>query len=247
MKDRFKVIGYYICEINDTPGWLQGISRQILSVSGCIGEQHPRWECFMGGWLKGEAREYQEKLRLDGEQYREFSETANCLFDAQRLDVDCRFLKLSDAGDFYEKFCQAVPSCVVSISTTMEYYKILLDELKGSNSHALMNGENDNSPCLGNDILGWDIGGFHSFLCNSLQKELPDVRFNDVGLLCNVFSEVEGFTRQIQGKGEPVEWIPCRIGMHGQNAEFDWLTGGGKWEKQGQQERQDSPHGQSVF
>ncbi len=44
-----------------------------------------------GGWLKGEAREYQEKLRLDGEQYREFSETANCLFDAQRLDVDCRF------------------------------------------------------------------------------------------------------------------------------------------------------------
>ena len=175
MKDCFKVIGYYICEINDTPGWFQGISRQILSVSGCIGEQHPRWECFMGGWLKGEAREYQEKLRLDGEQYREFSETANCLFDAQRLDVDCRFLKLSDAGDFYEKFCQAIPCCVVSISTTMEYYKILLDELKGSNSHALMNGENDNSTCLGNDILGWDIGGFHSFLCNSLQKELPDV------------------------------------------------------------------------
>ena len=164
MKDRFKVIGYYICEINDTPGWLQGISRQILSVSGCIGEQHPRGECFMGGWLKGEAREYQEKLRLDGEQYREFSEKANCLFDAQRLDVDCRFLKLSDAGDFYEKFCQALPCCVVSISTTMEYYKILLDELKGSNSHALMNGENDNSTCLGNDILGWDISGFHSFL-----------------------------------------------------------------------------------
>lgn len=199
----------------------------------------------MGGWLKGEAREYQEKLRLDGEQYREFSETANCLFDAQRLDVDCRFLKLSDAGDFYEKFCQALPCCVVSISTTMEYYKILLDELKGSNSHALMNGENDNSPCLGNDILGWDIGGFHSFLCNSLQKELPDVRFNAVGLLGNVFSEVEGFTRQIQGKGEPVEWIPCRIGMYGQNTVFDRLTGG-KWEKQGQREKQDSPHGQSV-
>ena len=35
----FKAIGYYICEIIDTPEWLQGISRQILSVSGCIGEQ----------------------------------------------------------------------------------------------------------------------------------------------------------------------------------------------------------------
>ena len=129
---------------------------------------------------------------------------------------------------------------MVSISTTMKYYKILLDELKGSNSHALMNGENDNSPCPGNDILGWDIGSFHSFLCNSLQKELPDARFNDVGLLCNVFQEVEEFAHQIQGKGEPVEWIPCRIGVYEQNAEFDRLTGGGKWE------RQDSPHGQSV-
>ena len=27
-------------------GLYQGGSRQILSVSGCIGEQHPRWECW---------------------------------------------------------------------------------------------------------------------------------------------------------------------------------------------------------
>lgn len=55
MKDCFKVIGYYICEINDAPGWLQGISRQILSVSGCIGEQHPRCECGKYG-MKGYLR-----------------------------------------------------------------------------------------------------------------------------------------------------------------------------------------------
>ena len=73
--ESFKVIGYYICEIIDTPEWLQGISRQILSVSGCIGEQHPRWECFMGGWGKGSAREYQERLQLDEGRYRDFSET----------------------------------------------------------------------------------------------------------------------------------------------------------------------------
>lgn len=223
MKDRFKVIGYYICEINDTPGWLQGISRQILSVSGCIGEQHPSRECFMSGWSKEEARKYREKLQLDRERYREFSETAGSLFDAKRMDVDCRFLKLSDAKDFYEKFCQALPCCIVSISTTMEYCKMLLNELKGSSSHALMNGENDNSSCLGNDILGWDIGGFHSFLCNSLQKELPDARFNDMGLLGNAFQEAERFAHQIQGKGEPVEWIPCRIGVYEQSEEFDRL------------------------
>lgn len=39
----FKVIGYYICEVRDIPEWLHGISGQLLSVSGCLGEQHPRW------------------------------------------------------------------------------------------------------------------------------------------------------------------------------------------------------------
>ena len=209
----FKVIGYYVCEICDTPEWLQGISRQLLSVSGCIGEQHPRWECFMGGWDKEALQKYQEKLWLNKERYRELSETAKRLFDAKRLDVDCRFLRLSDAKDFNEKFCRSVSCRVVSIATTREYYGILADELKGRNSYGLMNGEKDSSPCLGNDILGWDISGFHSFLCNSLQKDLPDANFNHMGLLDHDFPEVVRFAHQIKGKGEPVEWIPCRVGV----------------------------------
>lgn len=216
----FQVIGYYICEICDTPEWLQGISRQLLSVSGCIGEQHPGWGCFMGGWGKEEIQEYQERLQLDKERYRELSETAKRLFDAERLDVDCRFLQLSDAVDFYKKFCRAASCRVVSISTTAEYYEILADELKDSNSHRRMNGEKDSGPCLGSDILGWDISGFHSFLCNSLQKDLPDAKFNHMGLLDHDFPEVVRFARQIRGKGEPVEWIPCRIGAAADPEQF---------------------------
>ena len=99
------------------------------------------------------------------------------------------------------------------VNQTVEDYEILAGELKSSNSHGRMNGEDDRSPCLGNDILGWDISGFHSFLCNSLQKELPDIKFNHMGLLDHDFQEVAHFAGQIKGKGEPVEWIPCRIGV----------------------------------
>lgn len=212
--ESFQIIGYYICEITDTPRWLQGISRQILSVSGCVGEQHPRWECFMNGWKKGEDLEYQKRLRLDQELYRECSEMASSLFGAGKLDVDSRFLQLSDAKDFHERFCRVIPCRVVSISTMGAYYRVLEEELKGSHSHGLMNGGSDSGSWIGNDILGWDISGFHSFLCNLLQKELLDARFNGTGLLENGFHEVEGFARQIQGKGEPVEWIPCRIGVY---------------------------------
>lgn len=210
----FKIIGYYICEVVDTPEWLHGIGKHLLSVSGCFGEQHPKWECFMGGWGKGEGQEYQKRLRMNDKQYSEFLEAASRLFSSRRMDVDCRFRQLSDALDFYKKFCRTIPCHVVSISTVPEYFRTLEQELEGSNSCGLLNGEMDSSVWIGSDILGWDISGFHSFLCNSLQKDLQLARFNDLGLLENDFCEVVDFAHRIQGQGEPVEWVPCRIGAH---------------------------------
>lgn len=176
----FRTIGYYICEVVDTPEWLHGIGRHLLSVSGCFGEQHPKWECFMGGWGKGEGQEYQKRLRMNDKQYSEFLEVASHLFSRRRMDIDCRFRQLSDAQDFYKKFCRAIPCRVVSISTVPEYFQILEQELEGNNSYGLMNGEMDSGAWIGNDILGWDISGFHSFLCNSLQNDLQLARFNDL-------------------------------------------------------------------
>ncbi len=212
--EQFKVIGYYICGIINASEHLQGIGKQILSVSSCIGEQHPKWECFMGGWSKGERQEYQNFLRMDDEQYKEFSDAANRLFELRRIDVDCRFFRASDAQDFYKRFCTGIACRIVSISTTKKYFKILAKELKGSNSHGVMNGSIDNSLWIGNDILGWDIAGFHSFLCNSLQVGLPGVKFNDIGLLANDFHDVISYAEQIKGLGEPVEWFPCRLGIY---------------------------------
>ena len=63
-------------------------------------------------------------------------------------------------------------------------------------------------------ILGWDSAGFHSFLCNSLQIGLPGVKFNNIGLLTNDFCDVISYAEQIKGLGEPVEWLPCRLGIY---------------------------------
>lgn len=176
--EQFKVIGYYICGVTAAPEYLHSIGKQILSVSGCIGEQHPKWECFMGGWRNGENQEYKNFLKMNDEQYKKFSDTANHLFDLKRIDVDCRFLRASDAQNFNKEFCSGISCRIVSVSTTPKYFEILAKELKGSNSYGLMNGNVDNSLWIGSDILGWDIAGFHSFLCNSLQVGLSGVKFN---------------------------------------------------------------------
>ena len=87
-REHFQTIGYYLCEIVEVPEWLHGPDRQMLSVSGCIGEQHPRWECFMGGWDKEALQKYQEKLWLNKERYRELSETAKpILFDLKSQHI----------------------------------------------------------------------------------------------------------------------------------------------------------------
>lgn len=211
--DHCQVVGYYICEIKDAMEWLNGIGKQVLSVSGCIGDQHPKWECFLGGWCKGESQEYQKSLRMNDEQYREFTETANRLFDAKRMDVDSRFLKLSDARYVHKRFCSAIPCRVVSISTLPEYMEELAEEWEGD-GYGLTSGETDGGLWIGSDILGWDMSGFHSFLCNSLQDGLPAARFNDIGLLENDFHEVIRYAKQIEGLGEPVKWIPCKVGAH---------------------------------
>lgn len=212
--EQFKIIGYYICEIIDRPECLHGIGKQVLSVSDCIGEQHPKRECFMDGWCKGEKQEYQNLLNIDDEQYKELSVAANQLFDLRQIDVDCRFLHLSDAQNFYKKFYSGITCHIVSISTTPMYFEILEKELKASNSHGVMSGNLDDSLWIGNDILGWDISGFHSFLCNSLQSSLHEINFNNLGLLANDFHDVISYAEQIKGLGEPVEWLPCRLGIY---------------------------------
>lgn len=55
--------------------------------------------------------------------------------------------------------------------------------------------------------------------------------------------EVEGFAYQIDGKGEPVEWISCRIGVYEQSAGFYRLMGGERWDRQEEQDRQGQPDG----
>lgn len=211
----YKIIGYYICELGNVPDWLRIRSNAMLSVSNCLATLHPDLTgCF---WDKNDSerlhKEYANKLNWKAGQAEAIrSEICNLL--EKKLAVDGRFLCLEDARHFYQTYFSETNSMIVSVSTTEAFYDILRSEFvenSATNKVDFMTGEEDEGELLGYDILGWDISGFHSFLCNHLQKELPDARFNEFTLLENDFNEVAEFARQIQGKGEPVEWIPCRI------------------------------------
>ena len=71
---------------------------------------------------------------------------------------------------------------------------------------------------IGYDIIGLEWGGFiHSYLCNGLQKDIAEkfpLTVNDYSLIQNPYEQVKEFADYIQGKGEPVYWIPVAMYEH---------------------------------
>lgn len=211
----FKIFGYYICEKISVPDFLGIKSDEMITISGCFSGIHPDLSyCYFNNIRKQERMEYQEKWKLHSDKVTMLQNDIHNMFE-KSLAIDGRFLNLEDAKKICMNYFDANKCVIVSVSTTEEYYKVLTEELSENSSgiNNFFSGVEDKNSMLGYDILGWDFSGFHTFLCNSLHKELEMPRFNKYCLLDNDFEVVEDFAKQIQGKGEQVEWIPCRIGI----------------------------------
>ncbi len=214
MKGMYKVLGYYICEKLVVPDYLNIQSEKIITVSNCFLGTHPDLTyCYFQNDRKRERLDYNKKWHITEEKAVILQNDIHSMFE-NCLAIDGRFLNVEDAAKMREKYFDENQCVIVSVSTTDEYYKVLTKELRenSSGSNHFFSGIDDKNALLGYDILGWDISGFHTFLCNNLHKELERIRFNQYCLIENDFEIVKEFAGQIQGKGEPVEWIPCRIG-----------------------------------
>lgn len=216
----FKSIGFYICPIIAAPKVLGINSREMLSVSPCFNDIEPILEVndYYKGWSEGEnwceteKENHKKLLQLDDSEYMELLTFVHRLCENRVLDVDGRFTNLSDAKSIFNGYFKKLNYKLVSVSTTDEYFKIFENEHSYPKEGWKLCGETDDSKLLGYDILGWDFDSFHTFLCNGLNKELQQARFNELCLLENDFSEIEKFTENIAELGEDVYWLPFRIG-----------------------------------
>lgn len=210
----YRVLGYYICEKLVVPDFLDIKGDEIITVSDCFSGIHPDLTyCYFINNRKKERIEYHKKWDITEEKAVLLQNDIHSMFE-RCLAIDGRFSNIEDAKRIREKYFDENKCVIVSVSTTEEYYKVLKEELSENSSgiNNFFSGVEDKNIMLGYDILGWDFSGFHTFLCNSLHKELELIRFNKYCLIENDFELVQNFALQIQGKGEPVEWIPCRIG-----------------------------------
>ena len=203
MKNKFVIIGYYICEYALSPSFLGGISKKNISISNCFCNHEPQIFLCHGWKPKGDDQEYINCFSSK-EKYIKMSHEITTLLNKGLFATDGRFLRKEDALYFYKEYFNDSKHILVSVCVKDEYINLLGD---GFNIEKISVNEIDGN-IIGYDIIGWDISGFHSFLCNGLQKQFPDVKFNSYGLLDETYCKTEQMSYSIQGMGEPVDWIP---------------------------------------
>lgn len=206
MKNKYLMIGYYICEYTFSPSFLSGISEKNISVSECLCTHEPRvFLCY--GWKPDGNKQEYINCFSSKEKYIKMSEEITDLLHKCLFTADGRFLRKENALYFYKEYFNNLKHILVSVCAKDEYIKMLGDDFKIENEPVNEIEEN----LIGCDIIGRDISGFHSFLCNSLEKRFIDVKFNSYGLLNETYCKTEQMSLDIQGMGEPVDWIPVML------------------------------------
>jgi len=215
----FLNFGYYIVEPAPTPKYLNLKCEQVITVSGCICNIHPSLTGLLFHLeLEQQQLEYKKSLFLSDEDFTSLQEMILHLYTGNRLDVDSRFVNLSDALLICNKYLYDQPNIkVISLALENVYKDTFIEEVGCClNATSLENQKNDGN-FLGYDILGWDFSYFHTYLCNSLNQDISDkypLKVNKHGLLQNPYPQVKIFSEYIDGKGEPVMWFPFAVYEH---------------------------------
>lgn len=204
----FITLGYYICPIADTPSYLNTISKKFISVSECLCDHQPQLS-FCAGWKPdGDNEDYRKKYHLSSSAYQMMSAEIGQLFANELFYSDGRFLRKEDAVLFYKTYFRSPEIILACLKTEQENIRNLDDGFTYTQEKET---DSTSRKMLGYDIIGWDVGGFHSFLCNHLHKEFNHIKFTALGLLDMDYREVAAMAQMIQGKGEPVDWMACRV------------------------------------
>jgi hypothetical protein len=216
---KFLNFGYYIAEPAPTLEWSGVKCRQILTATDCICNLHPNMKGSF--WISAnedsskQHDEYQKLLGISDDEFSVLKEFVARLFDVGKIDVDGRFVDLADAAEFSVRYLANIPAAkIISLHLSEDFREEFVKGLPKMNAPIFADCTETTGEFLGYDILGWDWGAFHSFHCNALTEVISEkycLELNDFGLIQNSYSQVKEFAEYIDGKGEPVLWLPFAV------------------------------------
>lgn len=159
--------------------------------------------------------------------YREMQIWIANKFAEKKIGLNSMFMTLPAAQEFYRTFVSHISDLkLIGISLHQKYVTAFVEESCNYSDpeygmrNNLLKGtllSLANTIELGYEILGYEMSGFHSYICNSLheeyQKKFPTFKLNQWGLIApeGLAETLASFTNAEIEDAEPVFWLPWKL------------------------------------
>lgn len=202
----------------------QLIPEFVHSVSECICEQHPALE-MLWGTSKHSKDQYRERLRLSEEDFLKLTEWVEVHQESGELGYPQTIQTAELAKIFRDRFFSHIELDIIEIGLPESYVAEFLaqgDEGESPERYGVERfvlGHERDEPTgqfLGYEVLGYENGMFHSYLCNGLERDFAEefsFKLNNHGFV-STLEEAERYctySNQEHIETEPVLWLPWAI------------------------------------
>ncbi|GGA18307.1 hypothetical protein GCM10008018_72820 [Paenibacillus marchantiophytorum] len=214
--------GYYLVKPMKRANYLDKeiMPEEILSASNCICDNYPDIGVC---WDKSESKkqEYMKQLNLSQDSFTSMEQWVEQEFDSKKLGFPHVFMSVQSAREFYHRYLNHITGIkLIGIGLPPEIIENLKEDFGAEgffygveynisqNKILEMNGNT-----LGYEILGYEYGAFHSYICNSLFEYYnKNISFslNENGFIRTLDEayRLSQYTNdEIKGT-EPVLWLP---------------------------------------
>ncbi|MEM5003980.1 hypothetical protein WKH54_02885 [Priestia megaterium] len=221
--------GYYIITPIARPDYMDKklIPNTILSASDCICDFHPEINILWGS-SKEEKHKYIQRLNISQSTYKEMETWVEEKFKREVFAYPQVFTTLEIAKEFLCKFLSHLSDAkIIGIGLSEKHveefikYEEPFSEAENQNGveRLLLNGlpiEQKDLKFLGYEVIGYENGGFHSYLCNRLEKDFNEhFKFilNQNGFMPSLEDAIRycNYSNNEDVGTEPVLWHPWAI------------------------------------
>lgn len=222
--------GYYIISPLTRAEYMDKtiLPETIISASDCLCDFHPEIDILWGSSNKSK-QNYSKKLNLSKETYEEMEKWVEDKFEEETFQFPQLFTTVHLAREFAKKFLHHLNDIrIIGIGLPENLVQAFLDEAETLSKSSkeqygietlLLNRtpmEIQGADIKGYEVLGFEFGKFHSYICNSLEKDYKkefSFSLNENGLIpsldmayrCCDYSNDEAVGT------EPVLWLPWSI------------------------------------
>lgn len=218
--------GYLLIERTKRADYMDArlIPEFVQSASACICEQHPTLDVLWG--TSNRSKElYRERLRLSEEGFLMLIEWVESYHERGELGYPQTFQTMELAKKFRDRFFAHIELDIIELCLPESYVSDFLaegEEGDGPERYGverfILRHEHDETAGrpLGYEMLGYEYGTFHSYLCNGLERDFAErftFRLNDHGFIATL-EEAErycAYSNQEDVGTEPVLWLPWVI------------------------------------